>query len=82
MQSVPGGHGGGEAEGGDVVGAHVHDPLPRLEPLPPNVRREDEVDGWVGLELMAAALSKDRQPAKYDKLQYPSTREPAPELEG
>ena len=37
---------------------------------------------WVGLELMAAALSKDRRPAKYDKLQYPSTREPAPELEG
>ena len=37
---------------------------------------------WVGLELMAAALSKDRQPAKYDKLQYPSPREPAPELEG
>ena len=37
---------------------------------------------WVGLELMAAALSKDRQPARYDKLVYPGAREPAPGLEG
>ena len=26
---------------------------------------------WVGLELMAATISKDRQLAKYDKLVYP-----------
>lgn len=37
---------------------------------------------WVSLELMAAALSKDRQLAKYDKLVYPSGCGPAPVLEG
>ena len=35
-----------------------------------------------GLELMAVAISKDRQPAEYDKLVYPSTRGPAPILDG